>query len=155
MGLNLTSLVLSVAAVAVSSWGIRLQVSRARAASDLAITTDLLLTHVRDPKFQWDRRWVLNDLAQEHGPENGIEGLPDPANYRVWNMGFVCEAISITLRCDMANPVILLEAAAKHRRGHLFSKRDLRAYNSRWISSVCQMPEGRTPASDSAHVRMP
>ncbi|MFI6645689.1 hypothetical protein [Streptomyces sp. NPDC050504] len=114
MGFNVLSLVLSVVAVAASTWGVRLQISRARADSDLAMTTDLILTHVRDPQFQRDQLWVLNGLSAEHGPENGLEGLPEPANLRAWNVGIVYETVSIMLRFELTNPVILM-SLAQHR----------------------------------------
>lgn len=114
MEFNVLSLVLSVVAVAASTWGVRLQISRARADSDLTMTTDLILTHVRDPQFQQDQLWVLNELAAEHGPENGLEGLPEPANLRAWNVGIVYETVSIMLRFELTNPIILM-SLAQHR----------------------------------------
>ncbi|MCF3133824.1 hypothetical protein [Streptomyces olivochromogenes] len=114
MVFNLVSLVLSIVAVVASTWGISRQVARARADSDLSMTTELLLTHVRDAAFQQDQLWVLSDLPHEYGPENGIEGLPYPANYRLWNVGIVYESVAIMLRFDLTNPVILL-SLAQHR----------------------------------------
>jgi hypothetical protein len=111
---NLISLALSVLALGASAWGVYRQVGRARAASDLAMTTDLLMTHIRDEDFQRDQLWVLSELSGEHGPENGIEGLPYPANYRAWNVAFVYESVSIMLRYDIVNPVILI-SLAQHR----------------------------------------
>ncbi|AWW41392.1 hypothetical protein [Streptomyces cadmiisoli] len=114
MVFNLVSLVLSLLALGTSAWGVYRQVGRARAASDLAMTTDLLLTHIRDEDFQRDQLWVIYELPDEHGPENGIEGLPYPANYRVWNVAFVYESVSIMLRYDIVTPVILI-SLAQHR----------------------------------------
>ncbi|MEU9380896.1 hypothetical protein AB0D38_07845 [Streptomyces sp. NPDC048279] len=111
---NIISLVMSVLALAVSAWGVRRQIGRARADSDLAMTTEVLLTHIRDPEFQRDQRWVLFELASSHSPDQGIDLLPDDAKYRGWNVAFVFEAISIMMRFDIVNSEILT-SLAHHR----------------------------------------
>lgn len=81
------------------------------AASDLAMTTDLLLTTIRDPVFQSDQRWVLFHLAREHGSEHGIDLLPEPANYRIWNVALVYESLGTMLHFDIVNCDILRSIA--------------------------------------------
>ncbi|MEV6191854.1 hypothetical protein AB0M19_05580 [Streptomyces sp. NPDC051920] len=111
---NVVSLLLSIAAAVTAVWSVYRQISRAKADSDLSMTTDLLLTHVRDKEFQQDQLWVLQDLGREHSPELGIEGLPSPSNYRLWNVGIVYEAVSIMLRYEITNPSIML-SLTQHR----------------------------------------
>ncbi|MGW6024267.1 DUF4760 domain-containing protein [Streptomyces sp. NPDC055099] len=111
MNLNVVSLIVSAAALLASTWGIRSQINRARAASDLAMTTGLLLTTIREPEFQSDQRWVLFDLAREHSPEDGIDLLPEPANYRIWNVAHVYECVGIMLHFGIVNSDILRSIA--------------------------------------------
>ncbi|WP_419665336.1 DUF4760 domain-containing protein [Streptomyces sp. 2-1] len=107
MVFNIISLVMSVMALAASTWGVSQQIGRARADSDLAMTTELLLTHIRDPEFQRDQRWVLFELASAHSPDQGIDLLPDDAKYRAWNVAVVFEAVSIMMRFEIVNAEIL------------------------------------------------
>ncbi|MEU4167814.1 hypothetical protein AB0F46_13115 [Streptomyces sp. NPDC026665] len=104
---NIISLVMSVMALVASTWGVVRQIGRARADSDLAMTTEVLLTHIRDPAFQRDQRWVLFELASHHSPDQGIDLLPGDAKYRAWNVAFVFESISIMMRFDIVNSEIL------------------------------------------------
>lgn len=63
---NVVSLLLSIAAAVTAVWSVYRQISRAKADSGLSMTTDLLLTHVRDKEFQQDQLWVLQDLGRAH-----------------------------------------------------------------------------------------
>jgi hypothetical protein len=99
---NIITLPMSVAALAVSSWTAVRQINRTRAASDLTMTTDFLINHVRNPEFQRDQRFVLFELGQSHSPDQGIEQLPDPVNFTVWNVALIYQTVSIMMRCDTA-----------------------------------------------------
>lgn len=114
MVFNIISLVMSVMALAASTWGVSQQIRRAGADSDLAMTTEVLLTHIRDPEFQKDQRWVLFELTSQHSPDQGIDLLPDEAKYRAWNVAFVFEAISIMMRFGIVNSEILI-SLSHHR----------------------------------------
>ncbi|MET8152420.1 hypothetical protein ACIBSW_18645 [Actinoplanes sp. NPDC049668] len=92
---NVATLIVSVAALAISAWAAIRQLRLVRGSSDLKLTAEILVGRFGSKDFQVDQRYVLERLAQEHDPALGISGLPEPAAAAAWNVGFMFENLGM------------------------------------------------------------
>jgi hypothetical protein len=74
--MNIIALVVAVAAFAVSSIFAIKQLRSARIANNTAVTIELLGREWRTDEFLESEDFVLNKLANEYSPDEGISGLP-------------------------------------------------------------------------------
>jgi len=74
--MNVIALVVSIAAFAVSSIFAIKQLRSARIANNTAVTIELLAREWRTEEFLESEDYVLNKLAKEYSPDQGISGLP-------------------------------------------------------------------------------
>jgi hypothetical protein len=74
--MNVIALAVSIAAFAVSSIFAIKQLRSARIANNTAVTIELLAREWRTEEFLESEDFVLNKLAKEYSPDQGISGLP-------------------------------------------------------------------------------
>ncbi|MEU8821969.1 hypothetical protein [Actinoplanes sp. NPDC048796] len=106
--ISIIGLALSVLAIIVSGWAAFRQLAIARGTSNLQATSNVLIAQFGDRAFQDDQRYVFARLRDEHEPDLGIDGLPEPANVKAWNVGFLYENLGIMLAFGFVDRRIIL-----------------------------------------------
>jgi hypothetical protein len=68
------------------------QLFTARRANYLSISLHLL-TETTSADFLSSEEYIVNHLNQEHGSENGISRLPEPARSQVWRVAYMYQTV--------------------------------------------------------------
>ncbi|GID91412.1 hypothetical protein ACFQFC_10555 [Amorphoplanes digitatis] len=105
---NVATLIVSVAALAISGWAAARQLRLVRGSSDLKLTAEILVGRFGSKEFQVDQRYVLERLGQDHDPALGIGGLPEPAAAAAWNVAFMYENLGLMLVFGLVDRRIVL-----------------------------------------------
>jgi hypothetical protein len=103
----IVSLVVSVIALALSSFSTFRQIRHTRSASEMKMVLELALHNIRDKDFQDDQRYVLTQLNKDYGAEQGIDALPEPVRSAARSVAFTYDYIGMISALRMVDPRVV------------------------------------------------